>query len=65
MFDPAVLGTLLIGLNAERAAAQGDRRRRPVTAPRRDPVGMRVRLARGLRRAAALLDRPAVGEVAN
>lgn len=64
MFDPAVLGTLLIGLNAERAEAQGDRRRRPVTTPRRERARLRTAVARGLRRAAALLEQPAGGEVA-
>lgn len=62
MFDPAVMGTLLIGLNAERAEAELDRRRPSVAAPRRESVGIKVAVARGLRRAAALLDRPTVRE---
>ena len=67
MFDPAAMGTLLIGFNAERAEAQGLRRRHPVAAPApgRKPLGIRLTLARGLRRAAALLDRPTVGEATN
>lgn len=65
MFDPAAMGTLLIGLNAERAETRNDRRRRSVAAPRREPIGIRLALARGFRRVAALLDRPTIGEVAN
>lgn len=65
MFDPAAMGTLLIGLNAERAETQHDRGRRAMTAPRHERVGMRMALARGLRRAAALLERTTVGEVTN
>lgn len=63
MFDPAVMGTLLIGLGAVRAEATDDRPRRSVAARRRRLVNLRVALARGLRRAAARLDQPAVGEV--
>jgi hypothetical protein len=66
MSDPAAMGTLLIGLNAVRADAQDDHRpRRAVSARQRDHVGLRVALARALRRAAAMLDRPTVGEVTN
>jgi hypothetical protein len=65
MFDPAVLGTLLIGLNAERASTQVDRRRRGVSAANQDGFRIRTTIARGLRRAAALLDQPAVGSAAN
>jgi hypothetical protein len=65
MFDPAVLGTLLIGLNAERAKALPDQRRRMRAAPRRETIGARVALAHGLRRIAAALDKPAVREVAS
>jgi hypothetical protein len=64
MFDPAAMGTLLIGLNAVRAETQNDRRRRSVVARHREHLGLRVALARGLRRAAALLEQPSVGEVA-
>jgi hypothetical protein len=64
MFDPAALGTLIIGLNAERTEAQSHRRRRQITAPRRT-LGLRIALANRLRRAAAALDRPPVHEVAN
>jgi hypothetical protein len=65
MFDPGAMGTLLIGLNAERAEAENDRRRLSVEAARRDRPGIRVALARGLRRAAEVLDRPAVREAAD
>jgi hypothetical protein len=65
MLDPAVWGTLLIGLGAERAKSQGHRRRRPVAAPVRRPLGIRMALARSLRRVAAVLEGPTVGEVAN
>jgi hypothetical protein len=62
MFDPGALGTLIIGLNANRAETRNDRRSRPVVAQRQGHPGLRVSLARGLRRAAALLDQPRVGE---
>jgi hypothetical protein len=65
VIDPAVLGTLLIGLGAERAEAQDHRPRRPVAVPVRRPPGVRVALARSLRRAAELLEGPRVGEAAN
>ena len=66
MFDPGAMGTLLIGLNAERAEAETDRRRQLVEATRREPrPGIRVALAHGLRRAAELLERPAVREAVN
>jgi hypothetical protein len=64
MFDPAVMGTLLIGLDADQAETQTIRRRRSVAAPRREHA-IRLALARGLRRAAALLEPRTVGEVAN
>ena len=64
MFDPAVLGTLLIGLNAERAERETLGRRLSKRAGHRERPGMRVALANGLRRAAALLDRPTVRETA-
>jgi hypothetical protein len=64
MFDPAAMGTLLNGLNADRPEAQHDRGRRAI-APRRERVGIRTAFARGLRRAAALLEGPTVGEVTN
>ncbi len=63
MFDPGAMGTLIIGLNAERAETHNDRRSRRAATQRREQVGLRVGLARGLRRAAALLDQPRVGEV--
>ena len=65
MFDGAAMGTLLIGLNAERAETQNDRRRRSVVMRRSTRPGIRVAVASGLRRAAGLLDRPTVGEVTN
>jgi hypothetical protein len=63
MFDPAVMGTLLIGLEAVRAEANGERPRRSVAGRRRRLIGLRLTLAHGLRRAAALLEQPAAGEV--
>lgn len=65
MFDPAAMGTLIIGLDdAVQAETRTDRRARSVTAPRREP-SLRVALARGLRRAAALLEPPTLGELAS
>ena len=60
MFDPAALGTLRIGLDAIEAEARNDR---PRSAVRTRPA-VRVVLAGALRRAAAMLDRPTVREVA-
>ena len=62
MIDPSALGTLLIGLSADDRGSRHDRRRRSVTAPRRQRVAIRVALASGLRRAASRLDRPAISE---
>lgn len=64
MFDPAVLGTLLIGLGANEAEARNYRENRPIASRRRARGDVRLALARMLRRTAALLDRPSVGEVA-
>ena len=66
MFDPGAMGTLLIGLNAERAETTNDRRRVRAAAVRHERrPGLRVAIANALRRAAALLDQPAVGEAVN
>jgi hypothetical protein len=65
MFDPAVMGTLLIGLDAVRAETDTDGRRRRSATPRRARVGIRVALARALRRAASLLEQPSAGEAGN
>ena len=62
MIDPGALGTLLIGLGADDGESHHDRRRRSVTAPRRERIAIRVALASGLRRAASRLDRPAISE---
>ena len=64
MFDPAAMGTLLIGLDVDQVQTQPDQRRRPVAAPRWNHV-IRVALAQGLRRAAALLEPRALREPAN
>jgi hypothetical protein len=64
MFDPAVMGTLLIGLDSVRDATRMDRPQRSVAQRRRAPVGIRVAIARALRRAAALLERPSAREAA-
>jgi hypothetical protein len=60
MLDPAVLGTLRIGLDAI-AAKASDNRPRPSWWPR---TSIRAALAASLRRLAAALDRPSLGEVA-
>lgn len=66
MFDPGAMGTLIIGLNAERAETANDRRRRLEVAVRRERrAGLRIAVANVLRRTAALLDQPAVGEAVN
>jgi hypothetical protein len=64
MFDPAILGTVRIGLDSIQAEADAydDPRRRPVR-PRRERVGIRIMLVRGLRRTAALLERPTAARV--
>jgi hypothetical protein len=60
--DPAALGTLRIGLDAIEAEARYDRPRRPTVARRRRPRPIRVTTVAVLRRLAAALDRPTVGE---
>jgi hypothetical protein len=64
MFDPAAMGTLLIGLDAGQAESQTDRRRTSIGAPGR-AHSIRLALVRGLRRAATALEPQAVREVAN
>jgi hypothetical protein len=65
MFDPAAMGTLILGLNAIEADAQLDRPRRPAPAPRRAHRGIRVALANALRQVAAALEPPAVRDTAS
>jgi hypothetical protein len=66
MFDPAVMGTLIIGLNAAEAESRYDDERRPRrAAQRREGAGVRVAVARTLRRIAAAVEPQRVGEVAN
>ena len=65
MFDPAVMGTLLIGLDGDRVKARDHRRHPAVAVAHRERLGLRQGLANARRRAAAVLDRPTVGEVAN
>jgi hypothetical protein len=65
MLDPGALGTLVIGLDIEQQTDPRRRRRSRAVAPPRRASSIRVALARGLRRAASYLERPAVGEVAN
>ncbi|HEX2469362.1 MAG TPA: hypothetical protein VHK05_02140 [Candidatus Limnocylindrales bacterium] len=55
MFDPAAMGTLLIGLDGVDPERQTTRRHRAITSPRRGQ-SVRAALAQGLRRAAALLE---------
>lgn len=66
MFDPAVIGTLRLGLDAIEAEARNYRALRPVPArvrrSRSRPVCVAV--ATVLRRFAGAIDRPAVGEAA-
>ncbi len=64
MFDHGAMGTLLIGLDATESDTSTRRVRRPVEAPRRER-SIRAALARGLRRAADLLQPLPVGETAN
>ena len=64
MFDPAAMATLLIGLDIEQSENRAQRRRRSIAAPRRG-LALRVRLARGLRWAASMLERPAALDVAD
>jgi hypothetical protein len=63
--DPAALGTLRIGLDAIEAEARYDRPRRPTVAHANRSRPIRVTLASVLRRLAATLDRPTVGEAAS
>jgi hypothetical protein len=60
MIDPAVLGTLRIGLDAIEAEANDNRLRR--SHPARKSI--RVAVADSLRRLAAALDRPALDQSA-
>ena len=62
MFDPAAMGTLIIGLNAARTDTQPDRPRRPAPAPRRRYRGLRFILANALRQAAAAVEPSVVGD---
>lgn len=63
MFDPAAMGTLLIGLEANRAESRSGRRRRSTAVmARREHGGIRLALANGLRRAAAFLEPRTTGE---
>ena len=63
MIDPAAMGTLLIGLNANQHETSSRRVPRPATAPRRGR-SIRAALASGLRRAADQLQPQAAGELA-
>jgi hypothetical protein len=62
--DPAVLGTLRIGLDAIEAEARNYRAFRPMPARERRSWPIRATVASALRRLAAALDQPSVGEVA-
>jgi len=61
--DHGAFGNLLFGLSAIQAEGQDDRPRRPPAAPRRERGGIRMALARSLRRMASVLERPMVSEV--
>jgi hypothetical protein len=62
--DPAALGTVRIGLDAIAAEARYDRPRRSTAARKRASRPLRVTIAAGLRRLAAMIDRPTAVEVA-
>ena len=69
MFDPAAMGTLVIGLGGDPAETASGRSRAAVAARRRQVAAhrrpaARALLARALRGAAARLDRPVAGELA-
>jgi hypothetical protein len=64
MFDPAAMGTLIIGLDAAKADTQPDRLRRPAPARARGRRGVRFALANVLRQAAAALEPSVVGDTA-
>lgn len=64
MFDPAMLGTLRIGLDAIAAEARADERGRPPARPRPARTGLRVGIAHALRRAADLLEPRPMGHAA-
>lgn len=64
MFDPAAMGTLLIGLDADQAESHTKRPPLAVAAPPRQHA-VRLSLARGLRRAAAALEPRTIGELAD
>ena len=64
MIDPGALGTLRIGLDAIDAESRTHRRRRSA-ASQRERAGVRVALARGLRRVASALERPRISEGTN
>ena len=59
MFDPGAMGTLLIGLNVAQDETKTKRVRRSPAAPRRER-SIRAALARGLRRAADVLQPQAI-----
>jgi len=61
MFDPAAMGTLLIGLDAHQNETHTKRARGAVTAPRRER-SIRVAVARGLRRAADQIQPQTIAE---
>jgi hypothetical protein len=63
--DPAVLGTLRIGLEAIDAEVRPGERRRTAARSRAGRAGVRARFAAVLRRAAALLEPRPVGEASS
>jgi hypothetical protein len=64
MFDPAAMGTLLIGLNGTDDPNRPQRRRHARHVRHRAHGGIRVAVAHALRRAATLVEGPAVCEPA-
>lgn len=60
MLDPGAIGTLIIRRDAERAAVEQGRPIATIPDPGRRRSGVRIVLARALRGAAAVLDRPAI-----
>jgi 4'-phosphopantetheinyl transferase EntD len=64
MFDPAAMGTLIIGLDAAKADTEPDRPRRLAPARRRGHRRARIVLANALRQAAAAPEPSVVGDTA-
>jgi hypothetical protein len=62
VFDPAMMGTLLIGLDVIDPDRSRPHRRRPAVSPRPARIGVRLVVAGALRRAADVLERRPLSE---